>query len=195
MEIEKNLGVPADWKPEKGQTLTSEQVFALTVRRSLFGRLARVFKSTGFDKEAALNLINLIGNIRYLLSTAAIEAFIEGRKEVQEWIAQGYREGKITLSAEVQKQFKQFLSKTDQFRHQVVKHLAKKFPEKRISPHKLHALPKDIRKAGRDFLHRQFGNSLQANNIIKEVFRKPRKPRTQRVNEPFRNASQFTPHG
>jgi len=102
--IGKSVGIEKEWKPKPNQELRPEEV-VLIRSRILFERLEKIFRGKEFDKEIALNVINLTSTIQNLISEFAFEAYQNGRKEIAEWaikiITLNKKEQKIKLEKKI----------------------------------------------------------------------------------------------
>ena len=175
--LQRQLGVSPPTLTGSGRTLSWEEVFA-HVAQSMFKKLHALFEGRAFDKRTALELVNLLADVEYMLSWSTFEAFLEGRADVASWLDKGFKAGKLKTLKQVEVWtrtiLRQMKSDTDRNRLKVCVYLWKKYPsaKEQISPQRLYLLSDAMKKDARTFLRRIL-KGLQKENQIKEVFKRP----------------------
>ncbi len=164
----------------------------------MIGALRVLLKGREFDAEAVRKIEQLFHSIELYSSVAAMMS----REESENWFRQALREAMVKkggvkigdLDGILMKR-KQFnalqegarrtryklkitsksLSKTKSWKLKVVTYLESRYPNLGVTLENLHLLPPRVKDDGRKFLRSKLGNAVHAENIVKDVFRRPKR--------------------
>ena len=103
-----------------------------------------------------------------------VEQRIKGNIKTNKEFEKEFEKEKKKLKKKITRFYESNISKTLKYKCNVTSHLKGKYPKQQIDSKKLYYLPDKLKLEGRSYLRKELGNSIQAGNIIKEVFRPPK---------------------